>query len=235
MDVFVTASKTSQDSLVRRGFSRWRMRVIPDGVAAPGPRRPRDEVRRELALPASEPVFVMTAFFEPRKGHRVLVEALGRLGPNAPPIVLVGDGPERDKIVSLAKERGLEKVLRFAGFRADYLDIIAACDALVLPSLGSEDMPLVILDAMALGKPVVASRLAGIPEEVSHEETGLLVEPGDDGALAQALGRMADPQTRERFGKAGLERFRRNFEIGILTERYRLLYSGLLEDIVKSR
>ncbi|HXT01687.1 MAG TPA: glycosyltransferase family 4 protein [Elusimicrobiota bacterium] len=229
VDVFVTATRTSQDALVRRGFPRSKMRIIQDGVPAAGPRRPAAEVRAELGLPTSAPVFVMTAFFESRKGHRELVEALARLGPDAPHVLLVGDGPEQERVVRQARACGLERRVHFAGFRSDYLDLIAACDVLVLPSLADEDMPLVILDAMALGKPVISSRLAGIPEEVSDGETGILVEPGDVAGLSAAVSRMAgDSGLRESFGRAGLRRFRELFEISLLGGRYRDLYKETL-------
>lgn len=229
VDLFVTASLSSQDSLCRRGFDRALMRVIPDGVPAPGPRRPARKVREELRLPLDEPVFAMTAFFESRKGHRTLLEALARLGPRAPHVLLVGDGPEKEVIQDLTRKMGLESHLHFTGFRADYLDLIAACDGLILPSLGSEDMPLVILDAMALGKPVVASRLAGIPEEVEDGRTGLLAAPGDARGLADALSRLTeDAALRSSLGAEGLARFQERFEIGLMAGRYRGLYAGLL-------
>jgi len=223
VDSFVTASPVSQAALARR-FDRRRMALIPDGVPTPAPKRSRRDVRAELGLGNDETVFAMTAFFEPRKGHAVLLAAMSRAA--AFSVVLVGDGPERAAVERAAKGAGLEKRLRFLGYRRDAADILAACDGLVMPSIHSEDMPLAILDAMALAKPVVSTRLAAIPSVVEHEKTGLLTDPGDAPALAAALERLAgDAGLRGRLGEAGRVKYLKEFDAAIMCGRYLDLYA----------
>lgn len=225
-DALVTATRRAADSLAGR-LPKTRVTVIPDGVPVPRPSRPAAEIRRELGLAASDTVFVMTAFFEPRKGHAVLVEAARRLRAKAR-FVLIGSGPEEAAIKSAAAAAGVDRDFLFLGYRADHGDVLAACDALVLPSIHSEDMPLVILDAMAMGKPVVSTRLAGIPEEVEDGVTGLLAEPGDPAGLSAALARLAaDSELRSTMGAAGRARYERLFTVSEMCRRYALLYSSL--------
>jgi glycosyltransferase involved in cell wall biosynthesis len=206
-------------------------RIVRDGVPAAAPSRPRDDVRRELGLRPDEVVWVMTALFEERKGHAILVEASAALvSRSLPPLrfVLVGDGAQRPRIEALVQEHGLQDRFLFLGQRADARDVAAAGDAFVLPSVHSEDMPLAILDAMALGRPVVSTRLAGIPEEVEDGVTGLLCEPGDAAGLADALARLtSDAALRASMGEAGRRRFTECFEITAMARTYASLYREL--------
>ncbi|UPT74525.1 MAG: glycosyltransferase family 4 protein [Elusimicrobiota bacterium] len=227
-DVAVTATERASASLGAR-LPRVPRRVIRDGVPAASASRPRAEVRRELGLSDGEVVWVMTALFEERKGHAVLLEAAARLSSPCR-FVLVGDGAERPRIEKAAAERGLSSKFLFLGMRADARDVAAAGDGFVLPSIHSEDMPLAILDAMALGRPVVSTRLAGIPEEVDHGVTGLLAEPGDAAGLADALERLTrDAALRASMGAAGFDRFREKFELGAMARSYAELYRELAE------
>lgn len=230
---FVTASRVSQDALAAR-LPRAKMRLVPDGVPAPGPTAPAAEMRRALGIRSDEVAWCVTALFEARKGHGVLLDAVGRMK-SAARFVLVGDGPERPRIESLAREKGLADRLLFLGYRTDSRDVTAACDGFCLPSVRDEDMPLAILDAMALGKPVVSTRLAAIPEEVADGETGLLAEPGDAAELAAALERLTtDPGLRARFGEAGRARFAERFELERMLRGYVSLYDELASKVVKS-
>lgn len=234
VDAFVTASTVSQTALAARGFPHGKMTIIPDGVPTPAALRDPAEVRRELGLGAADAVLVMTAFFEPRKGHRVLVEAAAALAkagawPAGAKVLLVGDGPELEPIKTLVAAAGLERSFLFLGFRGDAAEILNAADAFVLPSVSDEDMPLAILDAMALSKPVLSTALAGIPDEVEDGKTGLLSPPGDAAALAANLKRLLeDPALRRSLGAAGRTRFLERFDASISARRYSELYARLL-------
>jgi glycosyltransferase involved in cell wall biosynthesis len=143
-------------------------------------------------------------------------------------VVLAGDGPIRREVERRVRQEGVAERFAFLGYRDDAADWLNLCDVLVLPSTGSEDMPLVVLDAMALGKPVVASRFGGIAEEVVDGSTGLLVPPGDAGALAAALDELRDAARRRRLGEAGRRRFEELFSADRMAERYGALYERLL-------
>jgi glycosyltransferase involved in cell wall biosynthesis len=150
-----------------------------------------------------------------RKGHRVLIAAwpaVARAHPEAR-LVLVGDGPCRPELEAQARGLGITASVTFAGFRAPSRPFVSASRLLVQPSL-TEGMPNADLEAMAAGRPVVASRVGGLPELVVHEETGLLVAPGDSDALAAAIDRMlSDPAAAVRLGAAGAARARALFSI----------------------
>ena len=235
--LFVTASGTAAAALALRGFPAERIERVLNGIGEPAVHRDAASVRRELGVPADAVLFVLTAFFEARKGHVVLVEAARRLGARAgnARFALIGDGPERPRVEAAVRAAGLGDRFLFLGYRADAADILAAADALVLPSLFGEDMPLIVLDAMALGKPVAASAVAGIPEEVDDGRTGLLIPPGDADALAAAVGRLAgDEDLRRTLGAAGRRRYEEHFTAARVAQRYGAIYRRLLATPVAS-
>lgn len=124
-----------------------------------------------------------------QKGHTYLLQAAALL----PGLVfaLAGDGPDRGTLESQARTLGLEGRVRFLGQRGDIARLLAVCDLFVLPSL-YEGLPVSVLEAMAAGKPIVATDIGGTNEAVVHGETGLLVSPGNHHELAAAIQRMLD-------------------------------------------
>ncbi|MEM7645214.1 MAG: glycosyltransferase family 4 protein [Pseudomonadota bacterium] len=151
------------------------------------------------------------------KGVRVLLDALAKLHANHPDatLTLVGDGPEREAIEVHAQELGLGEAVRFAGYLGQ--DEVAAelgrADLFVLPSF-AEGVPVVLMEAMASRLPVVATRIAGIPELVEDGVSGRLVTPGDADALAGAVSELlSDPEGRTRMGAAGRETVAAAFDV----------------------
>jgi colanic acid/amylovoran biosynthesis glycosyltransferase len=139
---------------------------------------------------------VCVASLLPKKGHAHLVDAVALLADRHPAMVLelVGDGPERDRILARARERGVADRVRLLGARSweGVRDVLAAARVFALPSVRlpsgrMEGIPVALMEAMASGLPVVATRLSGVPELVEDGMTGLLVEPGDAEALAAAI------------------------------------------------
>lgn len=164
-------------------------------------------VRHELGL-GEEPVCLMLARLHEEKGHRFLFDAIpeivSRVGPIA--VLLAGDGPHRAALEAEVRARGLQHIVRFLGRRADVPELISLASVVVLPSL-AESFGFVLLEAMSLGKPVVASTTGGIPEVVAHGETGLLVPQADAQALAEACCRvLQNPVWACRLGEAGWQR-----------------------------
>ncbi len=143
-------------------------------------------------------------------------------------LVLVGDGPERAALEGLVRELSLGERVWLAGDQSDVPEWLRTFDIFVLPSLG-EGISNTILEAMATGLPVVATRVGGNPELVTPEESGLLVPPGDSDALAGALARLVgDGGLRQAMGEAGLARVRRDFHWERTVARYLEVYDGLL-------
>jgi glycosyltransferase involved in cell wall biosynthesis len=132
-----------------------------------------------------------------------------------PALVIVGDGPMRDELDVMVERLGLGKLVTFLGRlpEPDTLAEIARSDILVLPSF-MEGLPIVLMEAMALGKPVVATRVAGIPELVTDGESGLLFTPSDWTELAEKLSMLViDQGLRQRLGKSGPQRIARDFDV----------------------
>ncbi len=149
------------------------------------------------------------------KGLRVLIEAFGKARETAEGLTLtiIGDGEDRAHLERMASPYG--DAVRFLGFRSqdEVADQLNDADVLVLPSF-AEGVPVVLMEAMASGKPVIATRVAGVPELVEDGESGLLVPPGDPEALAHAIvGLAGHPARRAKMGRAGREMVEREFDI----------------------
>lgn len=173
-------------------------------------------LRRRLQLEDKAPVILTLGRLVRKKGVGYLVRAVPRIRSQYPDarVVIVGDGPERPELERLTTELGVMDSVLFAG-EADWQDIpsfLSLCAIFVAPSVTDEDgnvdgLPTTILEAMAAERPVVASRLAGIPLAVTHEQSGLLVPPGSPEALADAIARLlGSPTLRRDYGKAGRNR-----------------------------
>jgi sugar transferase (PEP-CTERM/EpsH1 system associated) len=227
---FVTVSSDLAAWLVGTvGISRTKVVTIPNGVDtdrfAPGDGA---ALRRALALPAGGLVVGAIGRLDPVKDHLALLEAFARLVP-VPDVVLViaGEGPCRAALEARVGALGLDKRVRLLGERGDVPDLLRAMDVFVLSSIG-EGVSNTVLEAMATGLPVVATRVGGTPELVIPGVTGLLVPAGDAGALADALATYAgDPALRRRHGGAGRRRAVEQFGLRAMADGYRALYLAL--------
>ena len=169
--------------------------------------------------------------FAPQKNHFLLVDSFSRVLLQHPYIELwlVGDGPTRPDVERLVLERKLQDHVRFLGSRKDVPELLAQSDVLLLSS-DWEGVPLVILEAMAAGKPVVATRVGGVPELVENGKTGLLVPPQNPEAFAGAILRLLkDPELRRRLGGAARRRALEHFDIQKTAQAYAELYLKLLK------
>jgi glycosyltransferase involved in cell wall biosynthesis len=192
--------------------------VIPNAVDAA--RAPRSSATRR-----ERPLIIAVGRLKAPKDFLTLVRALGTLPPDSFEAVIVGEGPDRGRLEAEIEALGLEQHVRLAGERRDVPDLLAAADVFVLPS-ASEGMPVSVLEAMAAGLPVVASRVGGMPEQVSDGETGLLVEPGHIGELAAAVSRLIrDGELRRRLGTAGRARAEQEFDLEPFRRAHVELYS----------
>lgn len=164
----------------------------------------RTRIRREFGL-TDGPLLVTVARLTEQKGHCDLIEALALLREQWPQLqcVCVGDGELRQPLEALAAARGLSSMCRFVGSRDDVMEFYAAADMVVLPS-HSEGFPFVILEALAMGKPVIATGVNGVPEVIEHMKTGLLVEARDVAGLAGAIRSLLEhPERAMQLGIAG--------------------------------
>ena len=187
-----------------------KLTVVPNGIAvSPTVRAPDPALRAELVKGRPDYVVLTPARLHEQKGHTYLLEAAAQV-PDAT-FVLAGDGPLRARLEARARELGVAERCIFLGHRSDIAELLAAADLFVLPSL-YEGLPVSVLEAMAAGRPVVATAIGGTDEAVTHELTGLLVPPSDPGALASAIRRLrSDPALAGRLAAAGRERVEREF------------------------
>jgi sugar transferase (PEP-CTERM/EpsH1 system associated) len=207
--------------------------VIPNGISLED-FRPADpaEARDILGLSGATLVVGTVGRLQPVKGIRFLLEAFARLAAEHADVLLllVGDGPERAPLQSLAQQLGIAKIVRFLGDRPDVSRWLHTMDVFVLPSIW-EGMPNAALEAMAVGLPVVATAAGGTPEVVVDGVTGLLVPPRDPDALARAAARLLrDSDLRRTMGKAGRARVEQHFSIEETVRRTEELYTTLLKE-----
>ena len=178
--VVVANSQAAAARLARERVPMPRVRVVPNGIAldAYAPRRSDGPIRR----------IVTVANLRPEKGHDALIAAMPAVLRRRPELefVFAGDGPCRGRLEALARTTGVADRVRFVGHAEDVAGLLASSDLFVLPSR-SEAFPNSVLEAMAAGLPVVATRVGGITELVEHQRTGVLVPPDDERALSFAL------------------------------------------------
>ena len=188
-DRVVAVSRRMAAGLEESGYEPGAVVAIHNGVDLRRirPARARDEVRGELGIAAGTPLIGTVGRLSPVKGHAHLLRAARLILESEPAarFLIVGDGPLQAELAASARELGIGHACLFVGARADVYDLLAAMDTFVLSSL-DEGIPMALLEAMALGRPVVATAVGGIPEVVTHRASGLLVGARDERALADA-------------------------------------------------
>ncbi len=227
---FVAASNAIRQMLIGDGIDPNRIVTVYEGIDL---HRVQAEeaanIHAEFWLPTNAPLVGAVAALTQEKGHRYLIDAAALVVREVPDarFVILGEGELRTSLERQIKELHLDKHVLLPGFRADILSFIKSFDVFVMSSL-FEGLGTSLLDAMALSKPTVASDTGGIPEVVSHGETGLLVPPRDAKELAAAISKLLkDPERRDRMGRAGLERVKRLFSAEEMVEKTLDVYRNL--------
>jgi glycosyltransferase involved in cell wall biosynthesis len=181
---------------------------------------------RAAQTPNARPVVLAVARLERQKGLRYLIDAAAHL-PEAD-VLIAGEGSERPALEAQTRSLGCDERVRFLGYRSDVPSLLAACDVFVLPSEW-EGLPLVLLEAMAAERPIVASAIPGNAEAVADGETGLLVPPRDAAALAAAIRTILSNQDRaRRFALAGRTRVQHEFSAEAMVKATESIYDELL-------
>ena len=214
---FIAANRPLE-ALLKAAFPGSKVERVAQGIAGPG---------REAALP-SAPVLGMIARFDKVKGHEILIDAVARLKSRVPGLRArcAGEGRLLERLTWQLKPAGLENAVEFPGRVPDAEAFMASCRVGVVPSLGSEAVSRATLEWMSLGRPVVASRVGGIPDLVEDGVTGLLVPPGDSGALATALSSLLlDPEMAAAMGRAGRARWEEQFGLKKFFEETQRVYN----------
>jgi glycosyltransferase involved in cell wall biosynthesis len=223
--IFVSAALEGQ---VLREFPviRSKARVIPNGipVLANGTQKVSHGPR-----PGQQFTFGALGNIRGPKGYEILLDAAAQVCAQVPNIrILIAGEPDKaglyERLLKKREELGLEERVEFLGLVADVDGFLSDIDCAVSSSV-TEGMPLSLIEAMAHGLPVVATRCGGVPELIEHETHGLLCEPGDAGELASAMLRVIrEPDLRDRMGKAAFGRAVTSFSLDAMCDRYAQLY-----------
>lgn len=229
VDRVICVSAASAQSFAGGGVDHSKFVVIRNGLPHRPAARTRIAVREDLGLTASQLVALTAARFTAQKDHATLIEAIPSTLRETPDLsfVFAGGGQLRDACEERAAALGVAHATTFLGMRVDVPDLLAAVDLFVLPSR-FEGLPLAVIEAMAAGLPVVATRVGGTDELVLDGVTGLLVPPGNAGALARAITELCrDPARAKAAGDAGRARYAAEFTAIWMASETARLYRSL--------
>ena len=236
-EVNISVSASNQQS-GKEMIPQFRSVVINNGIDQQkfDPERAYSDVRAELGIARDSVVVLFIARFTAHKQPLTLIRAFARaltmlqgIGAAGLHLLMVGDGDEKEAGVALAREPGLEDKIIFQAFRQDVPDVLHAADIFVLPSLW-EGLPIGLLEAMAMRKAVIGTRVDGTREVLQDGDNGLMVEPGDVDGLAAAIVRLAaDRELRESLRARAFQTVRQRFDAVTMTREIESIYSKVLE------
>ena len=236
VSVFVTGSRFAGKALQKTlSLPEKRVVTINSGIAVQPVTETRKQISDRYHFPPGRIVISIIANLEERKGHIFLLEGLKKMKESERPwqmpflAIVSGPGNQRKVLEDYISRNNLCGDVAFYPFEPKLSSLLNAVDIIVLPSISSEDFPNIVLDAMAAGKAVLASRFSGIQEQVTDGESGLLVPPGDSDAIAAALVTLCgDENIRKRLGDAARRSFFERFTVELSINSYQVLYTRLL-------
>ncbi len=223
-----------QDIIQRNLKPANRIHTIHTGIdfsaPLPSPREPK-RIRQQWQIPPHSPLILTVARLSYEKGIDVLLKAAEILAPkhhNAR-FVIIGDGPLRKTLQQKIQSLKLQHSVLLAGFRKDVDHCLAAADLFVMPSL-MEGMPNALLEAYRAGLPIIASETGGLREGVDHQNTGLLVPPGDPQKLVSAIDRLlTDKSLCQQLARNGRSWAKKRFDLPLVVRKYQTLYQELFQ------
>jgi glycosyltransferase involved in cell wall biosynthesis len=230
---YIAISGAVRKTLLQMGIPEQDVSIVHSGIGiarfSHADRHRARKIARELGI--GDEVFVIGSVgsLVACKGHAVLIEALGRVAEEAPNLVcvIVGEGPERPNLESLIRRKGLEGKVLLTGQRDEVPEFLSLMDLFIMPSL-QEGLGAALLEAMAAGKPVIASDVGGMPEVIAHGQNGMLVPPGKPEALAEAItGLIRDPLRRFALGAKGRQDVQNRFSSDAMVEGTIEVYRSL--------
>lgn len=227
--LLAVSEEVKQYHVERTGVSPEKILTIENGVDVErftGQDSAGQKVRAEFGIAPDAIVFGIIGRLKPQKDHATFLESAREIFIQYPTarFLVVGDGPLYSELETMARELSLFPSLIFTGVRTDIPAVLSALDVLVLSSRW-EGLPNVVLEAMAVARPVVATSVDGVEGVVTSGKTGLLVPPGDSLALAQAcIELINDPDLRHRLGRAGYRHVAENYSFDTMVDRYEACY-----------
>jgi len=234
-DKIICVSKAVQRFVVEReGIRESKTSVIYNGISLPQnglPIKDRKAQRPTESVSAQDVVIIEVASLNENKGQHILLNACQQVYKKNPAIklIIVGQGPSQSTLQEEAKQLGMESAVIFTGQRKDVYGLLAMSDIFVLPSIHREGLSIAVIEAMAMGLPVIGTSVGGIPELIEDRVSGFLVPPGDTDQLARAIDFLATEQDlRERMGKQGRNIYEGKFTLSLMIQQIESLYDQLL-------
>jgi glycosyltransferase involved in cell wall biosynthesis len=233
VDAVIAVSGAVKQALIASGIREDKMTLIHNGVALTkfDPYSiDREAIRKELGITADELLIGTIGKLNRGKGVYELLRAVGLTarGNGWIKLVFVGDGEAREGLETEAEELGIREKVIFTGTRKDVERIYAAMDVFVLPSTCEEAFGMVLIEAMAMGKPVIGTMVGGIPELISDGINGILIPPGDENALAEAILKyLTDRDFAARVAASGRQTVESQFTDMTLGDRFEKVFKRL--------
>ena len=222
------AANSALKTQLEAAFPKRPVRLIPQGIDGP-----------EDAAPMPGTPFVgILARLDPVKGHEILIDAAEALKAEIPAlrVLCAGDGQLLKRLSWQLPARHLEEVVRFLGRVPDRWTFLAGCRIGVVPSIASEAVSRAALEWMAAGRPLIATRVGGLPDLVEDGVTGLLIPPGDAAALADAVKSLVDdPERAEDMGRAGRARWEERFSLPPFYQNTQKVYEEAINALPRRR
>jgi glycosyltransferase involved in cell wall biosynthesis len=233
MVVVTGGDKTKRELVERDGLAPDRVEAFPIGLDVNyfRPAAPEHDLRLELGLPKEHLLVGLISYLRSYKGHEYFIEAAGMLAGRRRDVtfVIVGEGPEEAKIRTRIEQLGLSERIRMLGFREDLLNVFRSFDLFAIPSVEGDTIPQVLMQALAIGLPVISTTVGSIPDVVIDGETGFVVPPRDAAALADRIARLLDDdELRSRMGVQGRAMVERCYSLERMLDRMEGVYDRLI-------
>ncbi|HEX8750491.1 MAG TPA: glycosyltransferase [Nitrospira sp.] len=234
MVVVTGGEKTRRELIERDGLSVDRVAAFPIGLDVQyfRPATPDRDLREELNLPKGHLLVGLISYLRSYKGHEYFIEAARTITAKRDDttFIIVGEGPEELPIRRRIEQLGLSVRIRLLGFREDLLNVFRSLDVFAIPSVEGDTIPQVLMQALALGIPVVSTTVGSIPDVVIDGKTGFVVPPRDASALATRIETLLDDGgLRTRMGVQGRSLVESTYSIGKMLDRMEAVYKGLLQ------
>lgn len=233
MVVVTGGDRTKRELIERDGLAADRVASFPIGLDVdyfcPAP--PDRDLRLELGLSKEHLLVGLISYLRSYKGHEYFIEAARRLSArrNDVTFIIVGEGPEEWSIRTQIEHLGLPTRIRMLGFRQDLLNVFRSFDVFAIPSVEGDTIPQVLMQALAMGIPVVSTTVGSIPDVVIDGETGFVVPPRDAGALADRIATLLDDaELRTRLGAQGRSLVQRCYSLDKMLDRMEGVYHRLV-------
>lgn len=231
-NIFITASQVAANTLIDiLKISIPKVITIPHFVEQKKINKSRSEVCQLIGIKDTSIIIVEVALLQQRKGQVELIIAvyqLTRLLNRKVELVLIGEGENKSSIIDTIHEYRMEDCVHLLGYRDDYIDFVNAADVVTLPSLKDEDMPLILISALSLGKAIVSTKLAGIPEEIEDGVSGILIDPQSENFISELADALLTAYAdKEMLSANAIIRYNQIFSKEKFIESYKKLYSSL--------